>query len=189
MSSRNKVFSLVLTASATLALSSFVSAQDDKSKTASPDQTKIERKMHRQGAGFGRMKMGRQGFDRHGMGRGGFAFRGIDLTDAQKAQIKAIHEANKPDTAVREELRTIAKARRDGTITDAQKARMEEIRKAARGKAESVHQQVLGVLTAEQKAKIDERKQKMKERFEEFRKLREQRKQQRTDAAPKKKVV
>src|SRR5690242_6046212 len=60
-------------------------------------------------------------FGGHGDKFGGFG-RGITVTDAQLEQIKQISEANKPDKAVFEEMRTIAEARRNGTITDAQKA-------------------------------------------------------------------
>ena len=44
---------------------------------------------------------------------------GVNLTDAQKAQIKSIREANKPDKAKFEQLKTIREAHKNGTaITD-----------------------------------------------------------------------
>ncbi len=92
--------------------------------------------------------------------------RGIELTDAQKAQIKSIREANRPDPAVRAELKAIHDARKAGQeITADQKARIQAIREQAREKARSVHEQVLNVLTPEQRAQIETRKTEMRERF------------------------
>ncbi|HMT09011.1 MAG TPA: Spy/CpxP family protein refolding chaperone [Pyrinomonadaceae bacterium] len=126
------------------------------------------------GRGFGR-KHGK--FGRHGMGMRGM-FRGIELTEAQKAQFKAIREANKPSAELREEMRAIMIAKRDGTITEAQKARMESFRADHKAKAESIKAQIDAILTPEQKQQIETRKVEMKQRKEEFRKQRELRKQQ-----------
>ena len=101
--------------------------------------------------------------------RHAFRFRGlqgIDLTEAQKAQIKSILEANKPDPAILAELKAIHDARKAGqTITDEQKARVKAIREQQREKAKSVHEQILNVLTPEQKALIETRKAEIRERF------------------------
>lgn len=103
---------------------------------------------------------------------------GIELTDTQKAQIKQIHEANRPDQASLDELKAIHEARRAGTLTEDQKAKVKAIRDQRRAKAESVHQQVLAILTPEQLQQIETRKAEMKKRMEEGRKLRQQRRQQ-----------
>ena len=102
--------------------------------------------------------------------------RGINLTDAQKEQIKAIRLANKPDRSNFEAMRTIMSAKRDGTITADQEAQLKTFKEQARAKGQLVHQQIDAVLTAEQKAQIETRKQEMKQKREEFRKQRELRK-------------
>lgn len=155
-------------------------AQDDKTKTTTPSTTDQVRKgrpgpfgpgqngpMGPRGRMMGPMgKFGGPGA--FGRGRMGAGFRGITLTDAQKEQIKSIREANKPDKAVGEELRAIMQARRDGTITDAQKARVKELHEQAGAKAKSVHEQILNVLTADQRATIEKQHQEMKQRREEM---------------------
>lgn len=107
--------------------------------------------------------MGRE-FGRHGK-RGGFGLRGIELSEAQKAQIKTIREANKPDQATITELKAIRDARKAGTeLTADQKARMQTFRDQAQAKAKSVQEQVLAVLTPEQKTQLETQRTQMRER-------------------------
>src|SRR5438445_11612728 len=121
MSLTNKFFSILTIAISIIAFSVFTFAQDNKTTTTTTPDT-ATKPAWKDGKG----KFGHDGTDgRHG-GRGEFGMmelRGINLTDAQKEQIKAIHEANKPDPAVMEEARTLIKAKRDGTITADQQAR------------------------------------------------------------------
>ncbi len=140
-----------------LGVSIFATAQDT---TPTPDKTDKTLKREKMGKRFG---------DHHRMG-GKFRFfggiRGVELTEAQQAQIKSILEANKPDPAILAELKAIHDARKAGqTITDEQKARVKAIREQQREKAKSVHEQILNVLTPEQKALIETRKAEMRERF------------------------
>jgi periplasmic protein CpxP/Spy len=137
-------------------------------------------------------KHDRKGFGRHGgFGKGmrGDGFRGmrglmgIELTEAQKTQIKQIHEANRPDQATLDELKAIHEARTAGTLTEDQKARAKVLRDQMRTKGDSVHQQVLAVLTPEQRQQIETRKAEMQKRREERRQLREQKRQQATPPA------
>src|SRR5580765_8063422 len=131
MSLKNKLFSVLTIAISMVAFSLFTFAQDDKTTTTTttaPD--KIERHQ-RDGREFGKGKGGREGFEgRRGFGHDGgmMGLRGINLTDAQKAQIKSIREANRPDPAVMTEMRTIMQAKRDGTITADQQARLKVLR-------------------------------------------------------------
>lgn len=171
MSLKNKFFSILTVAIAVAALSTFTLAQDKTAPT--PDTTRVEKGMRGEGRGDGHRKFGRKG---HGMHRGGFGLRGVDLTDAQKAQIRSIREANKPDAAVMQELRTIRESRKAGTeITPEQKERMKALREQSRAKMKLVHEQIVGILTAEQKATIEKRRDEMKQRFQD-RKLRRQQK-------------
>lgn len=144
---------------AVLALSTFTLAQDTTTDNVTKDGG------HRMG------KDGRKGMRGH---RGAMGmFRGLDLTDAQKAQVKALHEANKPSDATMTEMRTLAKAKHDGTLTADQESRLVALKQDAKVKMESVHAQMLAILTPEQKAKMETRKLEMQKRMQE-RKMRHQ---------------
>ena len=120
-------------------------------------------------------KEGREGFvGRHGgHGKMGGAMRmihGLNLTDSQKEQIRTILQSNKPDHATKDKMKALRGSRTPGTPpTDEQKAQMKAFREQARTKATSVHEQILNVLTAEQKAQLQQRRQEMKQKFEERR--------------------
>jgi protein CpxP len=170
MALKNKIISAITLVFAIVAFSTFVSAQDT---TKEPTDQKSNREW-RKGDGSGK-RMGRgfrRGGKRQGMMRG---LRGIDLTDAQKAQIKGIRDANKPSEALRTEMRTLVTAKRDGTITTEQQARLETLRGEAKEKGRLVREQVLAVLTVEQKQQIEQRKQEMRQRMEERRQQRQPR--------------
>lgn len=183
MALRSKFFTLFTLVFAVTAFSVFTSAQETTPATKEGDKKveKLERKGFGRHGGFGRMggkfggRMGRMGGMHGGMGmRGGPMGRmggmlGITLTDAQKEQIKAIHEANKPSQETIDQMKAFMEARRAGTLTDAQKEQMKQFREARRTKMESVHAQVLAVLTPEQKAQIETRKAEMRQRMEERR--------------------
>jgi len=155
MSLRTKFFAGVFAVSA-FAVAGY--AQDNKAETKTGD-AKIERKRDHAGRGmFG------GGFGR--LGRGGFF--GIELTDAQKAEIHKILEANKPDRAALQEVRTLMKAKFEGTITADQQSRIDALRAELKEKAKSVHAQLEAVLTPEQKAQLEQRKQEMKGKMQEF---------------------
>jgi Spy/CpxP family protein refolding chaperone len=84
--------------------------------------------------------------------------RGIKLTDPQKEQIRIIQETYKPTQPEMDEMRTLMKAKHDGTLTDDQKTRMESLHAAQQQRMENIRTQVMGILTAEQKAQIETRK-------------------------------
>ena len=110
----------------------------------------------------------RGGFGMRG-GHGGFGMlRGIELTDAQKQQIKSIMDSNKPDEAAMTQMRTLRDAKRSGTLTADQQAQLKAFRDQQRVKMESVHQQILSILTPEQKQQIEQRQQEMKQRREQW---------------------
>lgn len=115
-----------------------------------------------------------------GMREGGF-FRGLNLTDDQKAKMKQIRESfaqtNKPLReqlhAKRQELR---QASEGGTFNEAlatQKlTEMAGLQAKLMGERNKLHQEMLSVLTAEQKAQLEQAKAQRAEK-------REQRKAQR----------
>lgn len=173
MAIRSKIFSSLTLVFAIGAFSVFATAQE--ATTAPQDGQKVEkgdRKFGKRGS-----KMGRRGMmGRHGGGMGMGLLRGIELTDAQKAQIKAIHEANKPNPTDFEAMKSIREARKSGAaITDEQKAQMKQFREARKAKMQQVHQQILGILTPEQKAQLEARKTEMQNRREQFRQKRQER--------------
>ena len=101
-----------------------------------------------------------------GFGRGGVAvLRGVDLTDEQKASIKAIHDAERPertgppaDASLRRELEAEVFA----DAPDTQKiATLQQQLVQAQGERLAheiaVQQKVAAVLTAEQRSKVRER--------------------------------
>jgi Spy/CpxP family protein refolding chaperone len=142
---------------------SVVSFAQDTTTTAPTAPTKMDRKGKRGGDFAGR------GMDRRHGKRGGLmrGFHDLNLTDAQKAQIKSIHQANKPDQTLRTELRTIHEARKSGqALTADQQNRLKAIREQRATNMRSVHEQILNVLTAEQKATLETRKTETHQRFE-----------------------
>jgi periplasmic protein CpxP/Spy len=190
MRSINRIFS-ILTAAAIVAVFSMVTfAQDPKTdapKTEKAEKVEKRAPQGRMGKGeFGRMgRMGRMGM-MGGMGRMGMmgmhggAMRGLDLTEAQRAQIKGIREANKPDPALRDEIRKIHESRKPGTdLTAEQKARINTIRDQMRTRSQNTHDQILNLLTPEQRTKLDANKAEMKQRHEMMRQRFEQRRMNR----------
>lgn len=172
MSLKTRFLSFLTLAIAVAAFSTVTFAQEDKAVAPAPDKEKAEKPYHRgHKGGFGD-KMGHRGFGMrgHGMMR---MFHDLNLTDAQKTQIKSIMDANKPDQATMEEAQALRKAKHDGTITAEQQARLESLREQRKAKMKSVNEQVQNVLTAEQKAQIEAKKAEMKQRREEFRQKRE----------------
>lgn len=128
-------------------------------------------------------KMGRHGkFGKRGGGKFGRmgGFRGIELTEDQKAQIKQIREANRPNASVMEEMKSFREARRAGTLTEDQKTRIKALHEQARAQGESVRQQMLTVLTPEQRQQLETRREEMRKRMEE----RRQNRTERRKAAP-----
>ena len=169
MSLKAKLFSIITLAAGIVVFSTGAFAQDDKTTTTT---TTTPDKVERRHKGDG--KMGDKGM-----------MRALNLTDAQKEQIRSIRMANKPDKATMEEFRTLAKAKHDGTITADQQTRLSALKTQAREKAKSVHEQVLGVLTAEQKAQIETRKTEMRQRMEERKQMRQQKPAATTTEKPK----
>ena len=125
-----------------------------------------------------------KGHGMRGMRAGGF-FKGLNLTEDQKAKMKQIRESfaatNKPlHEQLRAKRQELRQASEGGTFNEAlatQKlteiAPLEAKVMAARA---SLHQEMLSVLTAEQKAQLEQSKAQIKERREQFKQRRQQRK-------------
>jgi periplasmic protein CpxP/Spy len=124
---------------------------------------------------------GQRGHFGHRGGHGGFGMMGfhqLDLSDAQKAQLKQLHESHRQAIApLMEQIKTkrqeIHAASEGGTVNEAvitQKlteiAPLEAKLIAERAR---IHQESLAVLTAEQKAKLDQMREQAKARWAERR--------------------
>ena len=157
-----------------LALGIFAGSALAQDTTTTPNKdTQKQEKFERRGQ-FGRrggMRGGPMGMFR--------MFRDLNLTDAQKQQIKAIMDSNKPDQATMDQMKAIRESRKSGTeLTADQKAQLKALRQQQAEKMRSVHEQVMNVLTPEQKAQLEQKRQEMKQRWE-------QRDQQKQKTAPK----
>ena len=178
MSLKSKLASTITLAFAVVAFGTFASAQD----TAKPadEGQKVERKGERH-RGMRGGKFGRHG----GMHRGMFGLRGIELTDAQKEQIRQIHEANKPSESQMAEMKAFRDARKaGGEITEAQKEQMKAFREQMRAKHESVKAQILAILTPEQRTQLEANKAEREKRREGMRERRREMRQKRQETKP-----
>jgi periplasmic protein CpxP/Spy len=100
-------------------------------------------------------------------------FRNLDLTDAQKAQIKQIHESSReslrPITEqIRAKRQEIRQASQGGSFNEAlvsQKlAEIAPLEAKLMGERFRIHQATLAVLTPEQKAKLEQSREEFKEK-------------------------
>jgi periplasmic protein CpxP/Spy len=117
---------------------------------------------------------GREGRARRGMRRRGQmgrlrALRQINLTDAQRLQARSIRQNHVTSTkAQREELRKLMEQRRAGTLTTEGQTRAEQLRQQLMEGRKGVHTHMMNVLTAEQKAKLEEMRQTRRANREKF---------------------
>lgn len=174
MSLKNKILTTAALTLAVGAFSTFASAQTGSDSTTDSNVQKQER---REGRGFGK----RGGFDKgmRGGKRGGFGLhglRGIELTDAQKEQVRTIMESNRTaNQAAHEEFRALRQAKRGGTLDATQQARLETLKAQMKQNAEATQTQILAVLTAEQRTQLEQRKQEMQQKREQRREMRRNR--------------
>jgi periplasmic protein CpxP/Spy len=171
MSSKNRFLSGITLAVAVGAFATFASAQETTTTTPQEGVTKQETRERGYGKHGGFDKGMHGGKHGSGMMRG---LRGIELTDAQKEQIRAIREANRPDDTNKEEIRTLMEAKRAGTLTADQQEKLRAFKQQRREKAEAVQAQVLAILTPEQLQQMEQKKQEMKQRWEQRRQMRDQ---------------
>ncbi|MEJ7849493.1 MAG: Spy/CpxP family protein refolding chaperone [Pyrinomonadaceae bacterium] len=171
MSLRSRFFTIAAMAIATASFSTFALAQDTPANSSESVQTqeKGDRKAYGKRGGHDKGMRG----GKHGGMRG---LRGIELTDAQKTQLKTIHESNRPNEAARQEMQTLRQAKRDGTITAAKQERLKALRVEGKQKADAVRLQIEGILTAEQRQQLQARKAEMQKKMQERRELRRQNK-------------
>ena len=135
-----------------LAFGAVAFAQQPSPQTQNP----TPRTQRRQG--FGQMNR-RRAMRRRGMTGGFRVLRQLNLTDAQKQQARTIMQSNRTNTntkAAREELAKLRSQRREGTLTPEGMARAKELHKQFKESRQGVRNQLAGILTPEQKAKLEE---------------------------------
>ena len=182
MSFKRKLISGIVSAFAVVSFTTFAAAQDSSSSSDSQNSTqKQERRERRNGWGK------RNGGGKFGKGmRRGFGMRGLrqlNLTDAQKEQVRSIMQANRPDKAQFEAIRPLIEAKRNGTITEDQKAQLKAFRQERKQKGEQIRSQILNVLTAEQRTQLEQLEAERKQRRELRKQQRQERRnQQKTDS-------
>ena len=141
-------------------------AQSEQTTTTNQTQTQTTR----EGKRFGKM---------HGDHHGEMSMRmlsQLNLTDTQKAQAKTIIATNRSATlAQREELKTLFGQKRSGaTLTTEQQTRMSELRDQLRQSDEKTHSDLLALLTTEQRAQLDAKRQEMRQQMQQRRQQRQQ---------------
>lgn len=164
MSFKQKFFSAITLAFAIVAFSTFVSAQD---KTDNPTPPTKEGKMGKrfaEGKEGKRGKRGHHGGDRKMMR----ALRGIELTEAQQVQIKSLLENHRNSLAPqKEEIHSLIQKKRDGSITEAETARLTEIHNQRKASSEQLKNTIMGLLTPDQITKLEQMKVEREQRREE----------------------
>ena len=109
-----------------------------------------------QGQGFGPMAR-RRAMRRRAMMAGFRVLHQLNLTEAQNQQARTIIQSNFANTkATRQELAQLRGQWRAGTLTPDGLARAKELRKQLREARMGVRSQLAGILTPDQKAKLEE---------------------------------
>ena len=112
--------------------------------------------------GIAAQQPGRDGFPRRPMHRRGEpgrqrALEQINLTDAEKQQVRSIIQTQAQNTqSQREEMRQLRMQQRTGTLTPEGRARAQVLRQQLMESRKGVHGQMMNVLTSEQKSRIQE---------------------------------
>ncbi len=145
-----------------------VAQQTRSSDTGAQLKTPSERFAQRGERGGRRGRMGHRG----GVGH---LIRKLNLTDEQRQQAHAIMQRRLAGTkSQREELFKLREKRIAGTFTADDEARAKALRQEMRASMEGVHAEMEGVLTAEQKTKLEQLKQERKAKFEQRMKERQE---------------
>jgi len=104
-----------------------------------------------------RQKMARRGMERRERQPMFRLLRQLNLTDQQKQQARSIIQANlNSNKTQRQEMRQLTQQWRQGTLSQEGLARANELRKQLREGRTAMRNQLTGILTPEQKTRLDE---------------------------------
>ncbi|HEV2884734.1 MAG TPA: Spy/CpxP family protein refolding chaperone [Pyrinomonadaceae bacterium] len=132
---------------------------------------------------------GHRGFGKGGFGRGGAKFHNLNLTDDQKARMKQIRESFGERTkSLREQLRAkrqeLRQANGSGTFNEALATQVltqeAGLKAKLMGERFRLHQEMLTVLTAEQRTQMEQLREQRKAKRAEFKAKRGERRGQQT---------
>lgn len=171
MSYKQKIASAIATGFAVVSFSAFASAQTDQTNQQPQDSTQRQEKRERKGVG----KHGESGGKHHGDKMGMRELAQLNLSDAQKQQIRTIMEANRGEgknSANFQEMRQLMQAKRDGTITVEQEQTLKNFKHQMRQNAKATNEQVLAILTTEQRAQLAQIKEQRREQMKQRREMR-----------------
>ncbi len=176
MSYKQKIVSVVATGFAVVSFSA-LGAMAQSGTTAQPQDNnntqKQERRERRRG-GFGKHAGEGRGGKHRGGKMGMRELRELNLTDAQKQQIRDVMQANRNQNPQdMQEFRQLVQAKRDGTITPEQTDRLKTLKRQMRGNADQTQQQVMAILTSEQRAQLEQIKQQRREQKKQRREMRQ----------------
>lgn len=164
MSFKQQFISAVTFVFAIVAFTTFVSAQNTNPTGQQDSTTKQEKR-----GDYGKRKFGKEG--KHG----GKIMRGLkelNLTDAQKEQIKGIMDSNRTaNQATHEEMRGLMMKKRDGIITADEQTRFDQLKTQMKASAKQTHDSILAILTPEQRAQFEQQKEQWKQKREERKKM------------------
>ena len=147
-----------------------VFAQEPQTRSAQDDAFRKERiegmERHRERAGRREGTRGQEGMGRRDGGEGRL-MRELNLSDEQRQQSRAIMQRRLESTKTqREELSQLREKRRAGTLSAEDEARAKALHQEIRTTMEGVRSEMAGVLTTEQKAKLEQLKKEHREKFE-----------------------
>jgi Spy/CpxP family protein refolding chaperone len=135
-------------------------AQESQTAPKAQDGAVRRERLERREKLRGRNEGMRQHGGREDFGRGpglGHALHGIDLTTAQREQIRAITQRRMESTKLqREELFKLREKRIAGTFSAEDEARAKALHQEIRATMEGIRAETAAVLTSEQKAQIEE---------------------------------
>ena len=161
---------LPLVAALIVALSAVAYAQE--SQNAPNDGARPRQEDNREGRRHGKMggRLGRLGF-----------MRELNLTEEQRTQQRSIMERHLANTkAQRDELFKLREKRIAGTFTEEDGVRAKALRQEIHSSMEGIRREMDGVLTAEQRTKLEQLKSERKARHDEM----GGRRRERGDAVP-----
>lgn len=177
MSLKNKILTTAALTLAVGAFSTFASAQTGGTEAPNGSVEKQEKR----GKGYGKRGGSGEGMrgGKHGGGKFGLrGLRGLNLTDAQKEQVRTIMKANRTASqASHEEFRALRQARRSGALTAEQQTKLETLRGQMKQNAEALKSQIDAILTAEQRTQLEQQKAEKQQRREQFRQQRREKRQ------------
>lgn len=171
MNKPGKIKTLTIASLSAVALAAPIAlAQSSQSNSTTQDKQQVTGERHGgRGKGWGgeRGERKREGWGERGQGMRGMMFRGLNLTDDQKAKMKDIGQSFRESTkSLREQLRAkrqeLRQASEGGTFNEAlAKQKLQEsagLQAKLMGEQFKMRQAMLTVLTPEQKTLLDQKR-------------------------------